>query len=253
MADKKLPFTAHLAELRDRIIKILVAGFAGFLISYAFKEQIFGFLLKPLNKALPPGSSVIYTGVTEAFFTYLWASLYLGIFIASPFIIYQVWAFVAPGLYMREKRAVLPFIFISIFFFLAGAAFAYYAVFPFAFKFLLSFGAGTLKPLPSAKEYLSFATKLLLAFGIVFEFPTVLLLLSRLGIVTAEFLRQYRRYAILGFFVLAAFITPPDVVSQLLVAVPLVFLYEFSILLVKLIGGPRKGGEEIQEEDAEEE
>lgn len=252
MLDKKLPLTGHLEELRNRIIKIFVAALAGFLISYGFKEPIFAFLLRPLNKALPPGSQVIYIGLTEAFFTYFMVAIYTGLLIASPFIIYQIWAFVAPGLYEREKRHVLPFVFYSTFFFLAGAAFAYFVVFPLAFKFLLSFGGETMKPFPSAKEYLSFTVKMLLTFGLVFEFPVVAVLLSRLGIVTVAFLRSYRRYAILLFFIVAAFITPPDVVSQIMVAIPLIFLYELSILMVWLLGGKRKVAEATSEEPFQE-
>ena len=240
MVDKKLPFTAHLAELRDRIIKSLVAAFAGFLIAYAFKERVFAFLMVPLEKALPPDSSLIYTGLTEAFFTYLKVSIYSGIMIASPFILYQVWAFIAPGLYEREKRAVIPFVFYSSLFFLAGAAFAYYILFPFLFKFLLSFGKDIMRPFPSAKEYLSFSVKMMLAFGMIFEFPVLTLLLSRLGIITLSTLTKNRRYAIVIFFIAAAFITPPDVISQLMVAIPLVGLYEISIIMVRIGGGEKE-------------
>jgi sec-independent protein translocase protein TatC len=240
MEEKRLPLSGHLEELRNRSIKCFIAAFGGFLISYAFKAKVFAFLLRPLKQALPPGSNVIYTRLPEAFFTYLMVAVYTGLLIVSPFIIYQIWVFVAPGLYKKEQKYVIPFVIYSSFFFLAGAAFGYFIVFPVAFKFLLGFGGDLIKPFPSAREYLSFTVKLLLAFGLIFEFPVVALLLSRLGIITHSFLSSQRRYAIIIFFIISAIITPPDVVSQLLMVVPLVFLYELSIILVKLFGGRRR-------------
>ena len=242
MEEERLPLSGHLEELRNRIIKCFIAALGGFLISYAFKGKVFAFLLKPLNQALPPGSSVIFTRLPEAFFTYLMVAVYTGIWIVSPFIIYQLWAFVGPGLYKKEKKHVIPFVIYSSFFFLAGTAFGYFIVFPATFKFLLGFGGDIMKPFPSAREYLSFTVKLLLAFGLVFEFPVLSLLLSRLGIITHSFLSSQRRYAIVIFFIAAAVITPPDVVSQLLMVIPLIFLYELSIILVKLFGGRREEG-----------
>ncbi len=239
MPDKKLPFTAHLAELRNRIFKSLAAAFIGFLIAYVFKEEVFAFLMRPLIRALPADASMIYTGVMEAFLTYFKVSIYSGILIAWPFILYQIWAFVAPGLYQRERREAFPFIFYSTVFFLAGAAFAYFVLFPVAFKFLLSFGQGVMKPFPTAREYLSFTVKLLLALGLVFQFPVVALMFSRLGILSASSLTRNRRLAIIIFFVAAAVITPPDIVSQIMVAAPLIGLYELTIILVKL--GARGG------------
>lgn len=192
--------------------------------------------MRPLLQSLPKGSSLIFTAVPEAFFTYLKAALLAGIFFSSPFILYQVWAFVSPGLYEREKKYVLPYIFVSSCFFLLGAIFCYFIVFPIIFRFFLSFTSEFIRPLPAIREYLTFSIKLLLAFGLLFQWPALILFLSRMGVISSKTLSQNRKYALLAIFVAAAILTPPDLVSQLLLAGPLWVIYEGSIWLAKIFG-----------------
>lgn len=235
----KQPFTAHLEELRSRLIKSSIAVAVGFLLSYAFKEQLFDILTAPLMQVMKHGDHLIYTNLPEAFFTFLKTAFFTGIILAAPVLLYQFWMFVAPGLYDREKRMALPILFLSILFFGGGILFGYFVVFPFGFKFFVGFASETVRPMPSMREYLSFASKLLLAFGLVFEMPMVITLLARLGIVSVVLLRKFRRYAILLFFIVAAILTPPDVISQILMALPMMLLYEISILGARLFGRKR--------------
>ncbi|MEE8541370.1 MAG: twin-arginine translocase subunit TatC [Desulfobacterales bacterium] len=228
--DEKLPFTGHLDELRKRLISCFIAVGIGFVLSYAFKEYLFEILTLPLISVMPPGGKLIFTGLPEAFFTYLKVALLSGLMLSAPIILYQFWLFVAPGLYDKERRLLLPIVILSTFFFLGGALFGYFIVFPWGFKFFLGFASETIQPLPSMKEYLSFSAKLLLAFGLVFEMPLVITFLAKLGLVSVDFLRKNRKYALLLFFVGAAILTPPDVVTQVMMAGPLMLLYEISIL-----------------------
>jgi len=229
--DDKVPFTAHLEELRKRLIICFIVIGVGFVIAYGFKEKLFEILTLPLVREMRPGDKLIFTGLTEAFFTYMKVSFLAGIILASPVIIYQFWAFVGPGLYQKEKRYFVPIVLLSAFFFVGGSLFCFFVVFPFAFKFFLSFATDVIQPLPSMNEYLSFVSVTMLAFGLVFELPLVIVFLAKLGIVTVEFLRKNRKYAILLIFIAAAILTPgPDVVSQVLMAFPLMFLYEISII-----------------------
>ncbi|MDJ0783105.1 MAG: twin-arginine translocase subunit TatC [Desulfosarcinaceae bacterium] len=234
--DDKIPFTAHLEELRSRLITCAVAVGVGFLISYGFRKQLFDILVAPLTAAMQTGDTLIYTNLPEAFFTFLKVALISGLMVASPVIIYQFWMFVAPGLYDKEKRLLAPIVLLSSFFFIGGALFGYFVVFPWGFKFFLGFATETIRPMPSMKEYLAFSSKLLLAFGLVFELPLVLTFMARLGLVTVPFLKKNRKYAVLLFFAGAAIITPPDVVTQIMMALPLMLLYEISILGAKIFG-----------------
>jgi sec-independent protein translocase protein TatC len=236
MDEKKLPLTAHLQELRKRLILSFVAIGVGFFVCYAFKELLFDILAAPLLKVMPIGGSLIFTSVAEAFFTYMKVAFIAAVILVSPFILYQIWAFVAPGLYQKEKRYVVPFVLGGSLFFAVGVLFAYFVAIPIGFKFLLGYATDFIKPLPSMKEYLSFSIKFLLAFGLVFEFPVVLVLLARIGVVDAKMLARQRKYAILLIFVFAAIITPPDFISQVLMALPLIGLYELSIFLSKIFG-----------------
>jgi sec-independent protein translocase protein TatC len=235
----KLPFTAHLEELRDRLIRCAIAVAVGFVIAYLFKEKLFHILTRPLIRVMEQGDTLIFTGIPEAFFTYLKVSLLAGILLAVPVIMYEFWMFVAPGLYKNERRMLIPIALISSVFFVGGALFGYFIVFPYGFKFLLGFATETLRPLPSMKEYLSFATKLLLAFGFVFELPLVLTFLARLGLVSVSFLKRNRKYALLLFFAGSAILTPPDVVTQIMMSVPLMILYEISIVGARIFGKKR--------------
>jgi sec-independent protein translocase protein TatC len=236
MPDKKLPLTAHLEELRKRLIYSFLSVGVAFGISYAYIKEIVEILMRPLVRALPAGSSLVFTAVPEAFFTYLKAALLAGVFFSSPFILYQIWAFVSPGLYEREKKYIYPYLFVSTTFFVAGALFCYLIVFPVVFRFFLSFATNDIRPLPAIKEYLTFTIKLLLAFGLLFQWPALILFLSRMGVVSSRALAKNRKYAILGIFVAAAVLTPPDLVSQLLLAGPLLVMYEGSIWMAKFLG-----------------
>jgi len=245
----KLPFTAHLEELRDRLVKCVASVGVGFAVAYGFKEKLFEILCRPLIRALQSGDKLIFTGLTEAFFTYLMVALIAGLILAAPVIIYQFWMFVAPGLYKKERMALLPAVFLSTLFFVGGALFGYFFVFPVGFKYLLGFASETIRPLPTMKEYLDFAIKMLLAFGLAFELPIVLTLMARIGIVTVEMLKKVRRYSIVLAFVLGAILTPgPAVISQLMMSVPLVILYELSIIGARIFG--RKPDAEPVEEEA---
>ncbi|MBC2695781.1 MAG: twin-arginine translocase subunit TatC [Desulfobacteraceae bacterium] len=234
--DEKMPFTGHLEELRNRLVICFIAIAIGFILSYGFKEKIFHYLTIPLISAMQADDKLIFTGLPEAFFTYLKVSLLSGLMLAAPVLLYQFWVFVAPGLYDKERKLLIPIVLLSSFFFLGGALFGYFVVFPFGFKFFLGFATETIKPLPSMREYLSFSSKLLLAFGLVFELPLVITFFARLGIVTVEFLKKNRKYALLLFFVFAAILTPPDVVTQIMMAFPLMILYEISILGARVFG-----------------
>lgn len=227
--DVPMSILGHLNELRRRLFRIVIIVVLGFVAFYGVSEPLYAFLSAPLQACMPEGSKLIYTSPQGAFFTYMKVALVASLFGTSPFSFYQLWAFIAPGLYREEKRAVLPLAFFSSIFFLAGAAFCFFLVFPIAFQFFMGFATDTIVPMISVEEYLSFALKLLLAFGLVFEMPLFAYFLSRFGILTPDFMRRSRRYAILVIFIVAAILTPPDVFSQCLMAIPMLLLYEVSI------------------------
>jgi sec-independent protein translocase protein TatC len=232
--EEKLPFTSHLEELRKRFIYSLIAVGICFLICYAFKEWLFKILTFPLVVILPEDSSMIFTSLPEAFFTYLKISLFGSLFLASPFVLYQIWKFISPGLYSSEKKYVFPFVFFSTIFFVGGSLFAYFVVFPIGFKFFVSFATEFIKPMLTLKEFLSFSCKILLAFGIIFELPIFMFFMARIGLVDSKMLSAKRKYAILFTIIIAALLTPPDIVTQILMAIPVMLLYEISIRVVKL-------------------
>jgi sec-independent protein translocase protein TatC len=244
--DEKLPFTSHLEELRRRLIICFVSIGACFVVCYVFSKKLFEVLMLPLLSAMPEGEKLIYTGLPEAFFTYLKVALLAGVLLSVPILMYQLWMFIAPGLYDKEKRWVAPIVVLSSFFFMGGALFGYFVVFPFGFKFFMGFASDFVKPLPSMKEYLGFSAKLLFAFGVVFEMPLFITFLAKLGIVDVKLLKTKRRYAILLFFVFAAILTPPDVITQIMMAGPLIVLYEVSILGAKMFG-KKTAKEDIKE------
>ena len=246
--DEKSPFTEHLSELRDRLVRAFIAVGIGFIASYLFKEKLFEILTKPLLQAMGEGNKMIFTGLPEAFFTYLKISLLSGIALATPFLFYEFWMFISPGLYRREKSFLIPVVLLSLVFFGLGSSFGYFLVFPYGFKFFLGFASDTIQAMPSMKEYLGFASKMLLAFGLVFELPLVLTFMARMGLVTVKFLKKNRKYAVLIFFTGSALITPPDVVTQIMMAIPLIVLYEISIIGAHFFGKKAK----IDETDNEE-
>ena len=190
--EEKSPFTEHLGELRDRLVRSFIAVGIGFVVAYFFKEKLFELLTAPLVTAMTENghAKLIFTGLPEAFFTYLKVALMAGIVLATPVLFYEFWMFVSPGLYRNEKKYILPIILLSVLFFIAGSSFGYFIVFPYGFQFFLGFTTETIQAMPSMKEYLSFASKMLLAFGFVFELPLVLTFLSRMGIVTPDFFKK---------------------------------------------------------------
>lgn len=249
--EEKSPFTEHLTELRDRLIRCFIAVGVGFVLAYFFKEKLFQLLIAPLVQVMGEfeNTKIIFTGLPEAFFTYLKVSLLAGIVLSTPVLFYEFWMFVSPGLYRSEKKYFIPIVLLSLIFFILGSSFGYFIVFPYGFEFFLSFSTDVIQAMPSMREYLTFASKMLLAFGFVFELPLVLTFMARMGIVTVPFLKKNRKYALLLFFVGAAMITPPDVVTQVMMALPLMILYEISIIGARIFG--RKKPEPVADEDTE--
>jgi len=238
--DVRMPLTAHLEELRTRIIRALVATVAGGGLAWLAIERIVTFLLAPLAALRPGESLIIGTGVTEAFFTKLKVAVIAGVFLASPIIFYQLWRFIAPGLYDREKRVALPFSIAASMFFVSGAAFCYWLVFPVAFSFFLDeFASIGVAAQIRVSEYLSFASRMLLAFGVTFELPVLTFFLARIGLVTHQTLITWWRYAVVVIFIVAAVLTPgPDIASQMMMATPLLILYAISIGVAYMVGRP---------------
>lgn len=231
-ADVRMPLTEHLDELRTRLIRALAAIAVAFGGCYLFAPLLITWITGPLLEAQAEGHfAIIGTGVTDAFFTKLKVSFIAGVFVASPVVFFQAWRFVAPGLYAKEKRLAVPFAIVASFFFIAGAGFCYAIVFPVAFAFFLTeFVSVAIDPQIRIGEYLTFATRMLLAFGITFELPVVSFFLARIGMIDHRTLIHGARYAVVGIFILAAVLTPgPDVASQLLMAGPLLLLYVLSI------------------------
>lgn len=230
-SDEKQPFLGHLEELRKRLIVCAIAIGIGFAIAYTFSEELFQLLIAPLDAVMPEGNHLIFTNLPEMFIAYLKVGFIGGILLASPLIFYEIWMFTAPGLYKKERRYVLPFVVSSTILFIGGALFGYYVVFPFGFKFFIGFAGENIKVLPSVKEYFSFSIKLLFAFGVVFELPVVIFFLTKVGLITPQLLKKKRKYAILLTFAIAAILTPPDVITQCMMACPLIILYEIGILV----------------------
>lgn len=232
--EHKMSLTEHLVELRKRLTRSLIALGIGFAGCYYYKDLIFDIVTRPLTQVLPKNSYLIYTGLTEAFFTYMKVAFFASLIITSPFILYQIWKFIAPGLLPKEKKYVVPFVISSSFLFITGVLFGYFIALPPAFEFFVSFNNQYLQAMLSFKDYLSLFVTFLLGFGLSFELPIFIFFLTKLGIVNAEKLSRQRKYAVLAIFVVAAILTPsPDALSQILMAIPLMFLYEVSIFVSK--------------------
>jgi sec-independent protein translocase protein TatC len=231
-----MPLTEHLEELRWRIVKSVCAIAVAFFATYGFANSLFDFLTAPLIETLGDRVDLIGTGVTEAFFTKLKVSLIAAVFLASPIVFYQVWQFIAPGLYENEKSYARPFVFFATLFFVVGAAFCFYLVFPVAFTFFVEeFQSIGVAPTLRITEYLSFSARMLLAFGVIFEMPVLTFFLARIGLVTHTLMIQWARYAVVVVFIVAALLTPADAASQFLMAVPMMALYGMSIGVAYLV------------------
>jgi sec-independent protein translocase protein TatC len=232
--EDKMPLLSHLEELKTRLMRVLVVVAVGFGGCYLIKDWTFKVITQPLVDAMPAQSSMIFTGLPEAFFIHMKIAFFASLLLTAPYTLFEIWRFISPGLYRNEKQHVLPFIFFSTLLFAGGVLFGYFVALPPAFAFFVSFSTDFLKPMISFREYLSLTLTFLLAFGLCFEMPVFMFFLAKLGIVNAKMLAKQRRYAILIIFIVAAVLTPsPDVVSQVLMAIPLMILYEISIIVAK--------------------
>jgi sec-independent protein translocase protein TatC len=233
-------FISHLVELRDRLIRALIAVAVVFAVLFFWPGSgaIYDFLAAPLVAHLPDGTKMIATGVITPFMVPLKVTMMVAFLVALPYVLYQAWSFVAPGLYAHEKRLVMPLIVASTVLFLLGVAFCYYFVFGQVFKFIAGFAPKSITPAPDIEQYLSFVLTMFLAFGITFEVPVALIVLVRFGIVDVQKLKDFRPYFVVGAFVIAAIVTPPDVVSQLALAIPMCLLYELGIFMARFFKPP---------------
>ena len=260
---KKMPLLDHLIELRQRLLWSMIALIIAFLICFYFAQDLFDFLVKPLADLLYQRTGehraprLIFTDLTEVFFTQIKVAFFFGAFITCPVFLTQIWMFVAPGLYKNERYAFGPFLIASPILFFMGGALVYFVIFPMAWQFFLSFetpgGNGTLPIELEAKvnEYLSLVMKLIFAFGLCFQLPVIMTLLARVGLATSEGMKRKRKYAIVGVFIVAAIFTPPDPISQISLAIPIILLYEISIVMARMVEKKRREQELADEEDGE--
>ncbi len=221
----------HLVELKARLVRALWFIVAGTIVTYSISEKVFEFIRKPIAPYLPSGG-LVFTGPADKFIAHLKISLFGGLILSCPFWFYQLWKFIAPGLYKNERRYTLGFIFSAVALFLIGCSFSYFIALPFAFEFLLGFGGTIDKPMITIDQYMSFFLLTTLMFGASFEMPLVIVVLGMMGLVSAKFLREHRRFAVVGIAIVSAVITPPDLMSMLLMLIPMMVLYEVSILIV---------------------
>ena len=231
-------FISHLIELRNRLIRALIAVGLVFICLFPFASDLYAILAHPLLAVLPKGGQMIATDVTTPFFVPMKVAMMAAFIVALPYVLYQMWAFIAPGLYAHEKRLIAPLVVASTFLFLCGMAFAYFLVFPVVFGFITSVAPQGVAVMTDINKYLDFVLTLFVAFGITFEVPVAVVVLVRMGIISVEKLREIRPYVIVGAFVIGAVFTPPDVVSQIMLAVPLWLLYEAGIIVAAMMGRP---------------
>ena len=237
-------FISHLIELRDRLLRMLIAVGVVFAILFPFASELYDLLAYPMMRALPEGSKMIATGVVAPFLIPVKVAAMVAFAVALPYVLYQVWAFVAPGLYAHERRLVVPLVFASTVLFFVGVAFCYFFVFGVVFDFVYKIAPKSISVAPDIENYLNFVITMFLAFGVTFEVPIAVLILVRMGAVTIEQLTNIRPYFIVGSFVIAAIVTPPDVLSQLLLAVPMCVLYEVGIIAARVFGRSRQSGDD---------
>ncbi len=243
------PLMTHLKELKKRLMIAILAYVFGVLVLMNFSDIVFEFISAPIRAALPEGTPLVFLNAPDVFFTYLKIALVLSLFATAPITFYQLWAFVAPGLYKNERRAFLGFFVSSLFLMIAGATFAFYVVFPLIFKFFLGFSTDLIQAMPAVKEYLTLVLKLLFAFGMSFQIPIVIMLLVRMDLVGTQGLKDKRRYVIVWAFIFAAILTPPDIISQTLLALPMLLLYEVGIVLSHMAEKKAQAVEENKESE----
>ena len=234
-ADQPLPLVAHLTELRDRLLRALLSVLIIFICLFPFANEIYAFVSQPLRELLPPGATMIATEVASPFLTPFKLTLVAAIFLAIPYLLFQIWSFVAPGMYRNEKRFAVPLLASSIILFYAGAAFAYFVVFPLIFAFFTSVGPEDITIMTDINSYLNFVLKLFFAFGLAFEIPIAAILLIWAGITTPDELAKKRPYIIVGCFIFGMLLTPPDIISQSLLAIPMWILFEFGVFFGRFI------------------
>lgn len=245
-------FISHLIELRDRLLRMLIAVGVVFVVLFPFASELYDLLAYPLMRTLPEGSKMVAIGVVTPFLIPVKIAALVAFAIALPYVLYQTWAFVAPGLYAHERRLVMPLVIASTVLFFAGVAFCYFFVFGMVFDFIYRIAPKSISVAPDIENYLNFAITMFLAFGLTFEVPIVVLILTRMGVVTIEQLVGARPYFIVGAFVVAAIVTPPDVISQLLLAIPMCVLYEVGLFAARLFGRPRQpAGDDEKAPEAE--
>lgn len=235
----------HIADLRKRLVISSLTVIAMFFVCFSFYEPILTWMMVPVEAVLPKNSQMVAVEIQETFFTALKVAFFAGFIVSLPVIFWQLWLFLAPGLYDHEKKLVIPFVFFATLMFLMGASFAYYIVVPVGFEFLINFGSTVVTILPSIGKYVGFFTKLLIGFGISFELPVITFFLAKIGLVNDKMLKDFFRYAVVLIFIVAALLTPPDVISQLLMAAPLLLLYGVSIYIAKVFNpAPKEENEE---------
>jgi sec-independent protein translocase protein TatC len=239
MSGQEDSFISHLVELRDRLLRAVVAVVVVFVGLMPWAGDIYDILAHPMMQALPEGTRMIATGVVTPFFVPMKVTLMVAFVIALPFVLYQAWCFIAPGLYAHERRLGLPLVVGSTILFIAGMAFCYFFVFGTVFKFISQFAPKSITPAPDIEQYLAFVMSMFLAFGITFEVPVFVIILTKMGVVDVPKLKEARPYVIVGAFIVAAVVTPPDVVSQLLLAIPMCLLYELGIFLARFVSKTR--------------
>ena len=234
----------HIADLRKRLVISSITVVIMFFACFSFYEPILEWMMVPVKHALPAGTSMIAVEIQETFFTAMKVAFFAGFILSLPVIFWQLWLFLAPGLYDHEKKLVIPFVFFATLMFLMGASFAYYIVVPIGFDFLIAFGNSVVSVLPSIGKYVGFFTKLMIGFGIAFELPVITFFLAKIGLVDDKMLKDFFRYAVVLIFIVAAILTPPDVISQILMAAPLLVLYGVSIYIAKIFNPAQKEEEE---------